>query len=53
MLEALAIKGGGPVFYKINSRTTRYYPADLEEWLETKRTNKASKSNCNPNTIDQ
>ena len=42
LLEALAHKGDGPIFYKINARTTRYYTTNLEDWLSTRRTHKFS-----------
>ena len=35
-LAKLRCSGGGPVFLKIG-RAVRYAPADLEEWLATKR----------------
>ena len=42
LLEALARKGAGPLFYKINTRTTRYYISDLNDWLEKRKTNKST-----------
>lgn len=35
-LAKLRCHGGGPLFFKVG-RSVRYAPADLDEWLATKR----------------
>ncbi len=35
-LNKMRVFGGGPIFLKLGSRVA-YAPADLDEWLETKR----------------
>lgn len=43
LLEAFAWRGTGPAFYKIGSRTTRYFKQDLMKWLEAYKGNKHAK----------
>lgn len=44
LLEQLAWKKEGPVFYKISAKCTRYHLDGLNEWLETRKTNKIRNS---------
>lgn len=36
-LQARRIRGGGPPFVRVGSRTVRYNVADLEAWVEKQR----------------
>jgi len=40
-LNKMRVFGGGPIFLKLGSRVA-YAPADLDEWLETKRRSSTS-----------
>jgi predicted DNA-binding transcriptional regulator AlpA len=42
-LSALAVRGGGPVYYKLGPKRVGYRKADLEEWVASRIVRQPSK----------
>jgi hypothetical protein len=46
-LEALRLKGGGPPYIQVTSKSIRYRVKDLQDWIEERRCTSSSDPNYN------